>query len=68
MLGSTNILLKTKDTTVPTQALVTTNLAHPVLLSWHNMMNLGLISQTFPSAIEASVGEVGNPEQVPKSV
>ena len=55
VLGSTNIILKTKTKTVPSQALVTTNLAHPVLLSWHNLIGLGIIDKKFPSPLALSV-------------
>ena len=55
VIGSTNIILKTKSRTVPTQALVTTNLAHPVLISWHDMIRLGIINNQFPVPLALSV-------------
>ena len=54
VLGSANIVLKTKTKTVHTQALVTTNLAHPVLLSWHDLIGLGIITNSFPSPVALS--------------
>ena len=40
---------------VYTKALVTTNLAHPVLLSWHDMIRLGIIDNSFPRPSTLSV-------------
>ena len=38
VLGSSHIAFVTKTGTVFTKALVTSNLAHPVLLSWHDLI------------------------------
>ena len=54
VLGSTNIILKTKTHRVQTQALVTTGLAHPVLLSWHDLIGLGIINNCFPAPLAMS--------------
>ena len=38
----------TKTKSIKTEALVTTNLAHPVLLSWHDLIRLKVIDEHFP--------------------
>ena len=48
-LGSTQIMLRTKTANVNTQALVTTNLARPMLLSWHDLIRLKIINNHFPN-------------------
>ena len=48
VLGTTKILMTTRTRTVPTEAIVTTNLAHPVLLSWHDLIRLKVIDENFP--------------------
>ena len=48
VLGSSQIALITKIGTVFSKALVTSNLAHPVLLSWHDLIRLRVIINTFP--------------------
>ena len=58
VLGSTNIVLKTKTHKVQTQALVTTGLAHPVLLSWHDLIGLGIINNCFPATYHG--GDLNN--------
>ena len=55
MLGSSRIALVTKTGTVFSKALVTSNLAPPVLLSWHNLIHLGVIHSTFPRPSALSV-------------
>ena len=47
VLGSSKILMIARSRTVPTEALVTTNLAHPVLLSWHDLIRLKVINENF---------------------
>ena len=41
-------MMTTRTRTVPTEAIVTTNLAHPVLLSWHDLIRLKVIDENFP--------------------
>ena len=48
VLGTSKILMTTRTRTVPTEAIVTTNLAHPVLLSWHDLIRLKVIDENFP--------------------
>ena len=48
VLGTSKILMITRSRTVPTEAIVTTNLAHPVLLSWHDLIRLKVIDEHFP--------------------
>ena len=48
VLGTSKILMITRSRTVPTEAIVTTNLAHPVLLSWHDLIRLKVIDENFP--------------------
>ena len=55
MLGSSNIALITNTGTVFSKALVTSNLAHPVLLLWHDLNCLGVIQNTFPRPSALSV-------------
>ena len=55
VLGTSNIVLKTKTNRVQTQALVTTGLAHPVLLSWHDLIGLGIIDNCFPAPLAMAV-------------
>ena len=55
VLGSTQIILKTKTADVKTQALVTTSLAHPPLLSWHDLIKLNIIENKFPNPSALSV-------------
>ena len=50
VLGSSKILMTTRSRTVKTEALVTTNLAHPVLLSWHDLIRLKVINENFPQS------------------
>ena len=40
VLGSSKIIMKTRSRTIKTEALVTTILAHLVLLSWHDLIRL----------------------------
>ena len=49
VLGSSHIILKTKSANIKTEALVTTNLAHPMLLSWHGLLKLKIIDKQFPN-------------------
>ena len=53
VLGSSQIILKTKSTIIRTEALVTTNLAHPMLLSWHDLIRLNVISSNFPQTVNS---------------
>ena len=55
VLGSPPIALITKTGTVFSKALVTSNLTHPVLLSWHDLIRLGVIHSTFPRPSALSV-------------
>ena len=48
MLSSSKVIMSTKTKSVKTEALVTTNLAHPVLLSWHDLIRLKVIDEHFP--------------------
>ena len=48
VLGSSKIIEKTKSRSIKTEALVTTNLAHPVLLSWHDLIRLKAPNQPTP--------------------
>ena len=48
VIGTSKILMITRSRTVPTEAIVTTNLAHPVLLSWHDLIRLKVIDGKFP--------------------
>ena len=48
VLGTSKILMITRSRTVPTEAMVTTNLAHPVLFSWHDLIRLKVIDENFP--------------------
>ena len=47
VLSSSHIALVTKTGTVFTNTLVISNLAHPVLLSWHDLIRLGVIHNAF---------------------
>ena len=53
VLGSSQIFLKTKSTIIRTEAFVTTNLAHPMLLSWHDLIRLNVISSNFPQTVNS---------------
>jgi len=55
VLGSSQMALVTRTGTVFSKALVTSNLAHPVLLSWHDLIRLGVINNTFPRPSALSV-------------
>ena len=55
VLGSSQIGLVTRTGAVFSKALVTSNLAHPVLLSWHDLIRLGVINNTFPRPSALSV-------------
>ena len=55
VFGSFQIALVTRTGTVFSKALVTSNLAHPVLLSWHDLILLGVINNTFPRPSTLSV-------------
>ena len=48
VLGSSKVITSTKTKYVKTEALVTTNLVHPVLLSWHDLIWLKVIDEHFP--------------------
>ena len=48
VLRLTQMILRTKTENVHTQALVTTNLAHPMLLSWHDLIKLKIKNNEFP--------------------
>ena len=53
VLGSSQIILKTKSTIIKTEALMTTNLAHPMLLSWHDLIRLNIINSNFPQTVNS---------------
>ena len=55
VLGSSNIAIITRNGTAYSKALVTSNLAHPVLLSWHDLIRLGIIHNFIPRASALSV-------------
>ena len=55
VLGSSNIALILSTGRVFSKALVTLNLAHPVLLSWHGLIRLGIIHNSFPRPSALSV-------------
>ena len=55
VLGSSQIALVTRTGTVFSKALVTSNLAHPVLLSWHDLICLGVNNNVFPRPSALSV-------------
>ena len=48
VLGSSKVIMYTKSRSIKTEALVTTNLAHAVLLSWHDQIRLKVIDEHFP--------------------
>ena len=48
VLGSSKVIMYTKSRSIKTEALVTTNLAYPVLLSWHDLIRLKIIDEHFP--------------------
>ena len=50
VIGSSKVILKTKSTTIKTEALVT---AHPVLLSWHDLIKLSIINENFPQTVNS---------------
>ena len=53
MLGSSKVILNTKTKSIKTEALVTTNIAHPVLLSWHDLIRLKIIDENFPQTVNS---------------
>ena len=53
VIGSSKVILRTKSNTIKTEALVTTNLAHPVLLSWHDLIRLNIINENFPQTVNS---------------
>ena len=53
VLGSSKMILNTKSRSIKTEALITTNLAHPVLLSWHDLIRLGVIDEHFPQTVNS---------------
>ena len=68
MLGSTQIVLWT-TANVNTQALVTANLAHTMLLSWHDLIKLKIINNQFlnPTALSMESSTRSEiPERYPK--
>ena len=58
MLGSSKILMKTRSRTIKTETLVTTNLAHPVLLSWHDLIRLKVIDENFPQSANSVITNI----------
>ena len=52
VLGSSKIIMKTRSRTIKTEALVNTNLAHPVLVSWQDLIRLKVIDENFPQSAE----------------
>ena len=56
VLGSSKVLMNTKSKPITTEALeVTTNLAHPVLLSWHDLIRLKVIDEHFPQTANSLI-------------
>jgi len=53
VLGSSKVILNTKSRSIKTEALVTTNLANPVLLSWHDLIRLRVIDEHFPQTVNS---------------
>ena len=47
VLGSSKVIMNKKSRPIKTEALVTTNLAHPVLPSWHDLIRLKVIDEHF---------------------
>ena len=61
VLGSANVIFSTSTCNVPSTVLVATDMTHPVLLSWHDMIKLVIIPASFPwptaASVESSVRE-----------
>ena len=55
VLGSANVIFSTSTCKVSSTVLVATDMTHPVLLSWHDMIKLAIISASFPWPTVASV-------------
>ena len=53
VLGSSRVIMHTISRSIKTEALVTTNLAHPVLLSWHDLIRLNVIDEHFPQTVNS---------------
>ena len=53
VLGSSKVIMYTRSRSIKTEALVTTNLAHPVLLSWHDLIRLNVIDEHFPQMVNS---------------
>ena len=64
VLRSSKIIMKTKSRSIKTEALVTTNLAHPVLLSWHDLIRLKVIDENFPQSANSVTTTIVAPKQV----
>ena len=55
VLGSAKVMFSTSTCTIPSTVLVATDMTHPVLLSWHDMIKLAIIPASFPWPTVASV-------------
>ena len=50
VLGQAQLKMQNKDKTTTTFVIVTSQVSHPALISWHDLKYLGVISSSFPHA------------------
>ena len=47
--GSSDVILRSNTTSTSTTALVSPELKHTILVSWHDLISLGVIPDSFPA-------------------
>jgi len=54
VIGSSRVSLRNEKHTIVTTALVVDDVSQGMLVSWHNLKDLGVIPKTFPSCAQTS--------------